>query len=259
MIPYSFNIKTSNHGKALKGRQLLFELIYFAVLGTECKVLHWAIPSSVSLEYKIVSHYVAPPVSASARCWGSSPRPCPCPASLLTVLSLFSRALNTQGQLSNTRLLVSADIFWFGGEGREQPWVCSSLHRGYFTSWVFSPIHTAPRVCVWCEEERITTTHKWTAENNFMELSMLFLPLCGSQGSNSDCQVSTEMALTYCTILLVTFKHTEIPNTLDLKSNALWHIIIKTLNMHKRENIKSCKGKDQITHKSRPIWKTVDF
>ena len=56
------------------------------------------------------------------------------------------------------------------------------------------------------------------------------------------------------------------PNRLDQKKKkSPCHIIIKTLNIQNKEriflrkNIKNCKGKGQVTYKSRPIRITPDF
>ena len=48
------------------------------------------------------------------------------------------------------------------------------------------------------------------------------------------------------------------PNKWDQKRKSC-HIIIKTLNEQSKENIKSCKGKGQVTYKGRPIKITPDF
>jgi hypothetical protein len=88
----------------------------------------------------------------------------------------------------------------------------------------------------------------WTAGNNFMELSMLFLPLCEFHRPNSGCQASMEMAFTYCAISLVAFKSTVTLNRLDQKTNPLWHVKTKTLSVQNNKRIlKAARGKDQVT------------
>jgi len=49
------------------------------------------------------------------------------------------------------------------------------------------------------------------------------------------------------------------PNRLDQKRNSSNHIIVKTPNAQNKENIKSSRGKGQVTYKSRPIRITPDF
>jgi hypothetical protein len=52
----------------------------------------------------------------------------------------------------------------------------------------------------------------------------------------------------------------KIPNRLDQKSNSSCHIIVKNTKCTKqRKNIKSSKGKGQVTYKGRPNRITPDF
>lgn len=57
----------------------------------------------------------------------------------------------------------------------------------------------------------------------------------------------------------IKYKNHRITNRLDKNINSPWHIMTKSKNIQSKENVKNCKGKDEVTYNCRSNRMIPDF